>query len=309
MKPNHDITETLQTVRDHIRWGASRFQESGLFFGHGTDNAIDEAAILVLHALHLPATVPDAYLDCRITETEKRQVLDILEARIEKRVPAAYLTNEAWFAGFPFFVDERVLVPRSPLAELIEKRFEPWVEPRSVQSILDLCTGSGCIAVACAMAFPDADVDASDLSPDALTVAGINVARYELDQQIELIQSDVFEALRGRRYDIILSNPPYVSADEMATLPTEYWHEPRAGLEAAEEGTAVVARILREAAEHLTPEGILVVEVGRSAETLISRFPSVPFLWLDFERGGDGVFLLTAEQLSQYADDLGRTIN
>ena len=293
-------TATLETLCDFTRWGASRFNEEGLFFGHGTDNALDEASALVLFALHLSDGVPDNYLGARLTADEKEQVLALFRRRIEERLPVAYLTNRALFAGLEFYVDEQVLVPRSPIAELIESGFEPWLQPEGVGRVLDLCTGSGCIAIACAYAFPDASVDAVDLSNGALEVARVNVVRHRLEERVEPIGSDLFDGLKGRRYDLIVSNPPYVSQDEYHQLPVEYHREPAMGLEAGEDGLDLVARILREVPEHLERGGILVVEVGCSAEALMARYPEIPFLWLDFERGGDGVFLLTAEQLTEY---------
>ncbi|MES9898052.1 MAG: 50S ribosomal protein L3 N(5)-glutamine methyltransferase [Sedimenticola sp.] len=293
-------TDNLATLRDFIRWGMSRFNEAGLFFGHGTDNAHDEAVALVLHALHLPADLPTTYLDAVLTTPEREQVLGLLSERVEKRLPAAYLTHEAVFAGYSFYVNEHVLIPRSPIAELIGSAFEPWVQADAVDRVLDLCTGSACIAIACAHCFEGASVDAVDISADALDVASINVQRHDMGEQVEPILSDLFSALKGRRYDLIVSNPPYVSDEEMEQLPDEYLREPALGLEAGHDGLDIVARILRQASDYLEPNGVLIVEVGNSTEALAARYPQVPFLWLDFEHGGHGVFLLTAEQLSEF---------
>ncbi|MES9904179.1 MAG: 50S ribosomal protein L3 N(5)-glutamine methyltransferase [Sedimenticola sp.] len=295
--------ENLTTLRDFIRWGVSRFNEAGLFFGHGTDNALDEAAALVLHALHLPADLPPDYLSAVLTETERAEVIGLLMQRIEKRVPAAYLTHEAMFAGYSFYVNEHVLIPRSPIAELINSAFTPWVRADAVHRVLDLCTGSGCIAIACAYCFEGADVDAVDISADALDVASTNVQRHAMGGRVEPILSDLFSTLKGRRYDLIVSNPPYVSEEEMGQLPEEYLREPLLGLEAGRDGLDIVAGILRQATDYLEPNGVLVVEVGNSAEALAARYPQVPFLWLDFAHGGHGVFLLTAEQLSEYQNE------
>ena len=292
----------LLTLRDWVRWGASQFNEHGLFFGHGTDNALDESLALVLHALYLDHAMSADYLDARVTGEEVKRIMQLFHERIDRRVPAAYLIGEARFAGLDFHVDENVLVPRSPIAELVEQGFSPWLDPEHVGSVLDLCTGSGCIGIACAYAFPQALVDLSDISPAALEVAARNIERHRLEGRVRALRADVYDGLDGEQYDLIVSNPPYVSSAEMAELPAEYRHEPELGLEAGDDGMDVVARILAGAAGYLRPGGIMVVEVGASAELLMARYPEVPFLWLDFERGGDGVFLLTAEQLDEFRD-------
>lgn len=297
MNDNGHNTHGLATVADFIRWGASRFVEAELVFGHGTETALDDAAALVLHALHLPADLPEVYFRSVLAETERDTVLALLQRRIDERRPAPYLTNEAWFAGLAFYVDERVLIPRSPIAELIEREFTPWVESGSVARILDLCTGSGCIAVACAYGFPHARVDALDISTDALDVARRNVEQHGLASRVRLVQSDLFGTVPADRYDIIVSNPPYVSDAEMSKLPREYRYEPAVGLVGGEDGLDAVGVILKQAFRCLTRSGILVVEVGDSADAVMQKFPQIPFLWLDFRRGGHGVFLLTAEQL------------
>lgn len=293
-------TKSLETMLDYIRWGASRFTADGLFFGHGTDNALDESVALVLHALDLPHDLPPIYLQSRLTTPEKAAIMALFKRRVEERVPVPYLTNEAVFAGQPFYVDERVLVPRSPIAELIENRFEPWIDPERVTRVLDLCTGSGCIGIACAFSFPQAMVDLVDISPDAIEVAERNVRQHGLNGRVNAVQSDLFESLGGKRYDIIVSNPPYVSHGEMQTLPTEYRREPVLGLEAGSDGLDIVIPMLQLASSYLEPDGIMVVEVGLSADALQQRYAQVPFLWLDFERGGEGVFMLTAGQLVEY---------
>jgi ribosomal protein L3 glutamine methyltransferase len=294
------VCDELKTIRDWVRWGASRFREAGLFFGHGTDNAFDEALALVLHALYLDHDLDAGYLDACLTTAEKQRILGFFSRRVEERLPAAYITHEAWFAGLSFYVNDNVLVPRSPIAELIEQEFRPWLQDHDELRILDLCTGSGCIAIACAHYLPQALVDASDISPSALEVAQVNVDRHGLEERVKLFRSDLFDDLPQARYDLIVSNPPYVSSDEMQSLPEEYGHEPALGLEAGPDGMDIVARILCAGAHWLRPGGIMIVEVGESRGQLLARYPLVPFLWLEFERGGQGVFLLTAEQLQQY---------
>jgi ribosomal protein L3 glutamine methyltransferase len=261
---------------------------------------LDEAAAIVLHTVHQPYDLADSYLDSVLTQTERQAVLAVIERRIVERKPSAYLTHDAIFAGLSFYVDERVLVPRSPIAELIAERFEPWIDEEQVFTILDLCTGSACIAIACAYAFPDAQVDAVDLSEDALDVAEINVDKHDMAEQVTLYQSDLFAELPQKPYDIIVSNPPYVAISEWENLPAEFHAEPEMGFTGGETGLDLVLRILVEAKQYLAEQGILIVEVGSSAETLQEMFPNVPFHWLEFERGGDGVFLLTAAQVNQY---------
>ena len=297
MSPSEQALHSLETITDFVRWGASRFSAAGLHYGHGTDNPVDEALVLVRHALHLGHDLPREFYAARLTLAEKEAVLELIERRIVERVPAPYLTGEAWFAGLPFFVDRRVLIPRSPFAELIDAGFAPWLEADRVTGVLDLCTGSGCIAIACAFALPGATVDAVELSPDALEVARSNVERHGVEEQVTLFEGDLWAPVAGRRYDLIVSNPPYVSDVELAGLPPEYAHEPELGLRSGPEGLDVVARILAHARAHLHPGGVLVVEVGDSAEAVVAAWPQLPFTWLEFSRGDGGVFLLTAEEL------------
>jgi ribosomal protein L3 glutamine methyltransferase len=292
------------TVEQLIQNGAARFERAGLWFGHGTDNAYDEAAELVFFAAGFrhenAAQVYSRALDAGQIE----RAHELFERRIRERVPAAYLTHRMWFAGYEFYVDERVLVPRSPIAELIEKRFEPWIDPARVQRALDIGTGSGCIAIATALALPQAVVDAADVSSDALDVAAVNVARHALGSRVRLVRADVYAGLGAERYDVIVSNPPYVGDEELSELPEEYGREPRLGLHGGADGLDIVRRILAGAEARLTPHGVLVVEVGNSEEALVEAFPRVPFVWLDFERGGGGVFLLTAKQVAAHRREL-----
>lgn len=291
------LTGELHTLRDWIRWAASQFEQAGLFYGHGTDNALDEAYALVIQGLTLPFDLPQAYLDARLAGTEKQQIADLIEQRIQTRKPLAYLLNRAWFAGMEFYVDERVLVPRSPISELIEAGFQPWLGDVEPASVLDLCTGSGCIALACAHAFVHAHVTAADISDGALEVTQINIDRHGLTERVKTLHSDVYSGLSGQTFDLIVSNPPYVSVAEWNALPQEYHQEPRLGLEAPDQGLEIVLRILREAHQYLTATGLLVVEVGYSRPALEMRLPGVPFMWPEFSHGGEGVFILTHEQL------------
>ena len=300
MSSDLQLPDQAMSLRQMVEWGAEQFDAAGLFFGHGTDNALDEAAWLVGHALGVQPDYAGVDIDRILSEQEKQAILALFQRRVSERKPAAYLINEAWFAGLPFYVDERVLVPRSPIAELITDGFQPWLGDHPVGHILEIGTGSGCIAIACALAFPEAKVDAADISPDALAVAEQNRQRYELGDRLELIQSDLFSALQGRRYDIIVSNPPYVDAEDMASLPQEFRHEPELGLTAGAEGLDLVMPMLAQASDYLKPGGLLVVEVGNSWAALEARFPEVPFTWLEFEHGGHGVFLLDAATLVEY---------
>lgn len=293
-----ELLDDLITIRDWLRWGVSRFHEAKLFFGHGCDNAHDEAAWLILHALHLPPDRLDPYLDARLTRHERLAVLELLQQRITRRLPAAYLTHEAWQAGLRFYVDERVLIPRSYFADLLVEGFSPWVEdPEAIESALDLCTGSGCLAILMAHAFPNAKIDAADLSADALEVAKRNVADYGLEDRIRLIQGDLFEKLGKRKYDLIISNPPYVTAQAMRELPPEYRHEPALALAAGEDGLDIVRRILAGAKAHLKPHGLLAVEVGHNRDLVEAAFPQLPLTWLDTESGEGKIFLLRREDL------------
>ena len=292
----HARTE-LRTVRDVLRFAVSRFNEAKLTFGHGTDNAFDEAAELVFFGAGLRHEDAADVYSTQVSAAGRAAVLSLFERRIRERIPAAYLTHRMWFAGSEFYVDERVLVPRSPIAELVEAQFQPWIAPEKIHRLLDIGTGCGCIAIASALAVPQAHVDATDISDDALAVTAINIAKHGVQDRVRAIRSDVFAALRGERYDIIVSNPPYVGDEEMAGLPQEYRHEPATGLHSGVDGLDVVRRILSGAVAHLEPHGLLIVEVGNSETALAAAFPDVPFTWLEFERGGGGVFLLSAEQL------------
>ncbi|MCK6391854.1 MAG: 50S ribosomal protein L3 N(5)-glutamine methyltransferase, partial [Azonexus sp.] len=286
------------TVRDFIRYAVSRFNAAGLFFGHGSDNAWDEAVYLTQHTLNLPLDRLEPFLDARLLTAEREALLDIYRQRCQDRLPAAYLTHEAWLGEHRFYVDDRVIVPRSFIAELLDEQLAPWIDdPWSVSAALDLCTGSGCLAILTALAFPNAAVDAVDLSEEALSVAERNVADYRLGEQIELIHSDGFSQLEGRRYDLIISNPPYVNAESVAALPPEYLHEPEMALGSGDDGLDFTRLILAHAREHLTDDGILVVEIGHNRDVLEAAYPTLPFIWLDTAAGDEYVFLLRAEDL------------
>jgi ribosomal protein L3 glutamine methyltransferase len=292
--------EELFTIRDWLRFTVSRFEESGIFYGHGTDNAYDEAAWLILSALHLPHDTLENFLDAVITEQERRHLAHLVERRVTERTPTAYLVREAWLKGFKFYVDERVIVPRSFIAELLEEQLAPWIEfPEMVTSAADICTGSGCLGVLLAHAFPDATIDVVDISPDAISVANINIANYGLQEQVQAIQSDMFTAMQGKTYDLIISNPPYVDAPSMATLPQEYRNEPQLALGSGLAGLDHTHTLLREAPKHLNEGGLLVVEIGHNRDALLEAYPDLPFTWLEVEAGNEFVFLIGREDLLQ----------
>ena len=288
----------LSTLRDMLRFGVSRFTEAGLFFGHGSDNAWDEAAYLLLHTLHLPLDRLEPFMDARLTSSERADVLEIIGRRISERLPAAYLTNEAWLGDCRFYVDQRVIVPRSHIAELLREQLSPWVEdPWAIRNVLDMCTGSGCLAILAAHAFPEAKVDGVDISPDALMVARRNVDDYDLAARLRLTESNAFAALEGKVYDVIISNPPYVNAESMAALPEEYRREPELALASGEDGLDFTRILLKQAARHLSPKGLLIVEIGHNREALEMAFPDTSFVWLDTSAGDENVFILRREDL------------
>ena len=294
-------TADLHSIKDYLRWVYSSFNRADIFYGHGQDNAWDEAVQLVLGALKLPPDMPTELYDCRLTPSEKRTVVDFMLKRLQTRLPVAYITHSAWFCGLEFYIDERVLVPRSPIAELIQKNFEGLVQ-HSPQRILDMCTGSGCIAIACADRFPLAEVDAVDLSIEALNVAELNIARHQMIERVFPLQSDLFEQLPKAQYDLIVTNPPYVDQQDIDDMPEEFRHEPMMALEAGQDGLILVKRILAQASDYLSENGVLVCEVGNSMVHLIEQYPSVPFKWMEFENGGDGVFALTKAQLDLFKE-------
>ena len=303
------LAEELFTIRDWLRFTVSQFEEAEIFFGHGTDNSYDEAVWLIMSALHLPHETLNNFLDAVITEQERKHLAHLIEQRITKRTPTAYLVREAWLRGFKFYVDERVIVPRSFIAELLdfnaegEHGLQPWIEhPELINSAADICTGSGCLGILLANAFPDAAIDVIDISPDAIAVANINIANYGLQEQITAIESDMFTALVDKTYDLIISNPPYVDAPSMAKLPTEYRNEPQLALGSGADGLDHTHTILREAAKHLNDDGMLIVEIGHNREALLDAYPDLEFTWLTVESGNQYVFLLTKEQLLHSAD-------
>ena len=298
------LSEELHTIRDWLRFSVSQFEEFDIFFGHGTDNSYDEAVWLVMSALHLPHDTLHNFMDAVITEQERKHLAHLIEQRVTKRTPTAYLLREAWLRGFKFYVDERVIVPRSFIAELLdfnddgEHGLQPWIpHAELINSAADICTGSGCLGILLANAFPDAAIDVVDISPDAIAVCNININNYGLQDQITAIQSDMFSALKGKNYDLIISNPPYVDAPSMAMLPTEYRNEPQIALGSGVAGLDHTHTILREAAKHLNEEGILVVEIGHNRNALLDAYPDLDFTWLQVESGDQFVFLLTKEQL------------
>jgi len=291
--------DALSTIRDFIRWGSSEFNRQELTFGHGFASAFDEAKYLTLHQLTLPLDWPDDYLDCRLTEGERKQVIEILQQRVNSRQPVAYITRESWFCGLKFYVDERVLVPRSPIAELIANHFEPWIDSTQLHSILDLCTGSGCIAIASQYMFEQAEVFASDVSLDALDVARINCREHDLSEQLTLYHSDLFDSIPAQQFDVIVSNPPYVDAEDMAVLSEEFQFEPDIGLAAGDNGLALVDRILSNAAEYLSEQGVLFIEVGNSQTAMMKKYTFLPMTWIDFEFGGSGVCCIHQQDLKQ----------
>lgn len=295
----HRALDGLVTLRDLLRFAVSRFNAAGLHFGHGTDNAYDEAAYLILHTLHLPPERLEPFLDARLTSREMAAVLRVIERRTRERIPAAYLTREAWLGDHRFYVDERVIVPRSHIAELLRDRLAPWLpEEREIRGALDLCTGSGCLAILLALAFPEARVDAADISREALAVARHNVEAYGLGQRVHLLRSDLFSGLGNRRYDLVISNPPYVTAAAMEALPPEYRHEPQLALAGGKDGLDAVRAILREGCRHLNEGGLLVVETGAARPALEQAFPTMAFNWIETASGEESVFLLEREALS-----------
>lgn len=297
-----EAVNELHTLQDMLRWTVSRFNAAGLFYGHGTDNAWDEAVQLVLPTLYLPLDIPSEVRFSRLTSSERLRVVERVIRRINDRTPVSYMTNKAYFCGLEFFVDERVLVPRSPIAELIETQFEPFLQQAPTR-IMDLCTGSGCIGIACAHAFPDAEVDLVDISIDALAVAEQNIHDHGLEQQVIPLRSDLLRDVPKDKYDLIVTNPPYVDQEDMDNLPEEFRHEPELGLAAGTDGLKLVRRILANAPDYLKDDGILICEVGNSMVHMEQQYPNIPFTWIEFSNGGHGVFMMTRQQLLDCKDE------
>lgn len=293
------LVEELTTIRDWIRYAVSQFEASDIFYGHGTDNSYDEAVWLIMSGLHLPTETLDNFLDASITKQERKHLAYLIDQRVTKHTPTAYLVREAWLHDFKFYVDERVIVPRSFIAELLlDGSLSPWIEfPEMIQSAADICTGSGCLGVLLAHVFPGAAVDIFDISPDAIAVSNINIANYGLEEQVTAIQSDMFTALAGKTYDVIISNPPYVDAPSMAQLPSEYRNEPQLALGSGTAGLDHTHTLLREAANYLNDEGVLIVEIGHNRDALHDAYPNVPFTWLDTSGGDQFVFIITKQDL------------
>lgn len=297
-----EAVNELHTLQDMLRWTVSRFNAAGLFYGHGTDNAWDEAVQLVLPTVYLPLDIPSEARFSRLTSSERLRIVERVVRRINERTPVAYLTNKAWFCGMEFFIDERVLVPRSPIGELIENRFEPFLAEEPTR-IMDLCTGSGCIGIACAHMFPEAEVDVVDISTDALAVAEQNIQDHGLEQQVIPLRSDLLRDVPKDKYDLIVTNPPYVDQEDMDSLPDEFRHEPELGLAAGTDGLKLVRRILANAPDYLKDNGVLICEVGNSMVHMEEQYPHIPFTWIEFENGGHGVFMMTREQLLECQDE------
>jgi ribosomal protein L3 glutamine methyltransferase len=298
--PMNIPTQELRTLRDWIRWSTSDFTRAELYFGHGSDNPLDDALALILGTLHLQHDTSDIFLDARITTPEAELLAARIRQRVEQRTPVPYITGKAYFAGLEFIVNEHVLIPRSPIAELIKTHFSPWLNEKEPSRILDLCAGSGCIGIACAYAFPQTTIDLLDISAQALAVAEQNIAKHQLQDRINTQVSDLFDRAKNGRYDLIISNPPYVCENEMSSLPAEYLQEPPSALVAGKDGMDIISRILAEAPDYMNPDAILIAEVGANADLLQTRYPKVPFLWLDLAHGGEGVFLFTTDELAHY---------
>jgi ribosomal protein L3 glutamine methyltransferase len=298
------VTAELETIIDFIRYGASRFAGAELTFGHSYDNALDESTHAVLQTLHLPHDLSPNYGHAKLTAAERKRVLALFERRVRERTPIAYLTGEAWFAGLKFKCDERALVPRSPIAETIMNGFSPWLEGVEVRRALDLCTGGGCIGIAMAAHNPNWDVDLADVSDDALALARENIHFHNVENRVRAVKSDLFSALKGEKYDLVVSNPPYVTLREFAALPPEYDHEPELGLKAGDDGLDFALRILAEAPAHLNDDGVLIVEVGESEHALTQRLPKLPLDWIEFDVGQMGVFVIARDELVKHTKSI-----